>query len=507
MSTALITLKQLNMLSEIETQGNILSILQRCPNFVKVEWRKKALKIKDHDGTYPKYEDFSSFMSSISLNVNDPVYGSDNYYEKTKSSTGKPAPGKPTHSTHQAHANDDDKSQNHIGLGNKRIHCTLCKTMGHRLFQCKDFLTMNVEQRLEFVAKNKLCFNCFHPSHRSGNCRLQSFCKVSGCKYKHSSLLHRYPQSEDTEPKTPEVRSALGGSQVSVCVPMVKVIVNNIYHTWALLDTGSTSSFIFDGLAKRLNLSGKPYSYTLNTLTCRKEIITELINVEISGSEKGNPFKLEDLILTRGIPAQRLSIKIDRVKYEHLREIPLPDELPRAEAEILLGMDHIDLIKPIEVRCGSDKGSASAILTPLGWSICGPVSDRDVAQFVTMSNCVAIEPKLERLWEIERDGDILKAPSVEDRQVIELWDDKTNFIDGHYVVPIPWREGRPCFPSSKLMCEKRLNYLNDKIAQKYSENIEKMLVEGYAEPVPEAENSINRRFCVVYPPPPCFKCQ
>ena len=89
MSTALITLKQLNMLSEIETQGNILSIWQRCSNFVKVQWRKKALKIKDHDGTYPKFDDLSSFMSSISLNVNDPVYGSDNYYEKTKSSTGK----------------------------------------------------------------------------------------------------------------------------------------------------------------------------------------------------------------------------------------------------------------------------------------------------------------------------------------------------------------------------------------------------------------------------------
>ena len=192
--------------------------------------------------------------------------------------------------------------------------------------------------------------------------------------------MHRYPQSEDTEPKTPEVRSALGGTQVSVCVPMVKVIVNNIYHTWALLDTGSTSSFIFDGSTERLNLSGKPYSYTLNTLTCREKINTELINVEISGSEKGNPFKLEDLILTRGIPAQRPSIKIDRVKYEHLREIPLPDELPRAEAEILLSMDHIDLIKPIEVRCGSDKGSSSA----LGWSICGPVSDRHVAQIVKL---------------------------------------------------------------------------------------------------------------------------
>ena len=95
-----------------------------------------------------------------------------------------------------------------------------------------------------------------------------------------------------------------------------------------------------------------------------------------------------------------------------------------------------------------------------------------------LSNCVAIEPKLEKLWETERDGEILKAPSVEDRQVIQLWDDKTNFVNGLYVVPIPWREGRPCLTSSKLMCEKRLNYLIDKITQKglrpkYSENIKK----------------------------------
>ena len=69
---------------------------------------QNALKIKYNDGTYPKFEDFSSFMSSISVNVNDPVYGSDNYYEKTKSTTGKPAPGKQepceTMITHVLHA-------------------------------------------------------------------------------------------------------------------------------------------------------------------------------------------------------------------------------------------------------------------------------------------------------------------------------------------------------------------------------------------------------------------
>ena len=39
-------LKQLDMLGEIDTQKGIIEILQRCPDFVKARWRKKALKVK-----------------------------------------------------------------------------------------------------------------------------------------------------------------------------------------------------------------------------------------------------------------------------------------------------------------------------------------------------------------------------------------------------------------------------------------------------------------------------
>ena len=35
------------MLSEIDTQQSIVNMIQRCPHFVKIEWRKKALACKE----------------------------------------------------------------------------------------------------------------------------------------------------------------------------------------------------------------------------------------------------------------------------------------------------------------------------------------------------------------------------------------------------------------------------------------------------------------------------
>ena len=57
-SIAHTTLKKLSMLPEIDTEGSTLGILQRCPHFVKAPWRRKALKLKDSSGEYPKFEDF-----------------------------------------------------------------------------------------------------------------------------------------------------------------------------------------------------------------------------------------------------------------------------------------------------------------------------------------------------------------------------------------------------------------------------------------------------------------
>ena len=80
--------------------------------------------------------------------------------------------------------------------------------------------------------------------------------------------------------------------------------------------------------------------------------------------------------------------------------------------------------------------------------------------------------------------------------VLEFWDKNTRFEEGHFVVPIPWKEGFPNFPDSKFVAENRLNSLVNKLKRtdnfdKYDQNIKKLLKESHAEPVPP--HQVNRK--------------
>ena len=214
------TLKQLTMLPEIDTQG---SILQKCPLFVKAAWRRKALKLKETSGEYPNFEEFSKIMSRTASDVKDPVYSNEKYYTKNqyKSETHKPL-----HAALQATVSSPLQSK-----GANTPACILCNNESHKLYNCGKFKdNMTPSERLKYVSRNNLCFNCFYSNHRAGNCRLKSMCDVTGCKYKHSKLLHMYDKldKDNTEANTLDMTNASGKvNNTMVYVPMVKVCINN----------------------------------------------------------------------------------------------------------------------------------------------------------------------------------------------------------------------------------------------------------------------------------------
>ena len=49
-------------------------------------------------------------------------------------------------------------------------------------------------------------------------------------------------------------------------MPIVPIIVNGTYETYALLDTGSNSSFCTNRLVSNLDVHGKIIDYELNTV-------------------------------------------------------------------------------------------------------------------------------------------------------------------------------------------------------------------------------------------------
>ncbi|KAK2566245.1 hypothetical protein P5673_009716 [Acropora cervicornis] len=67
--------------------------------------------------------------------------------------------------------------------------CPLCKS-NHWLARCRKFREKSLEDRLRIVKDKGLCNNGLTIGHFARRCPKDSFCKVEGCRTKHSTFLH-----------------------------------------------------------------------------------------------------------------------------------------------------------------------------------------------------------------------------------------------------------------------------------------------------------------------------
>ena len=56
-----------------------------------------------------------------------------------------------------------------------------------------------MEERFKLIRSLKLCDNCLTPGHMAKSCEKASFCKIEGCKFKHSTFLHQRVDSATEE--------------------------------------------------------------------------------------------------------------------------------------------------------------------------------------------------------------------------------------------------------------------------------------------------------------------
>ena len=154
-------------------------------------------------------------------------------------------------------------------------------------------------------------------------------------------------------------------------------------------------------------------------------------------------------------------------------------------------MDNAHLLMPLEIKCNENvPNQPYAMRTYFGWTLCGTVDGLNPCNNVC-SNFVSVDRQVENLWQMENIDDEY-AMSCDDKKVIELWDRETVWEDGHYTIPIPWRQEWLNFPDNKFVAQRRLDSTVRKLErtglmEKYDENMQTMLNDGYAEPVPECD--------------------
>lgn len=165
--------------------------------------------------------------------------------------------------------------------------CPLC-SHGHTLFGCSQFKGLKVEDRIKITRDNNLCYNSLRPGHYSAKCKLTRTCSVPGCDRKHTKFLHEAVNPSPVKQSNEDGQSVdhnvertdkdatvscntTGAGIVTVALPIVPVRVRasnspRYIDTYALLDSGSTSTFCSERLADELRVDGETQELTLMTL-------------------------------------------------------------------------------------------------------------------------------------------------------------------------------------------------------------------------------------------------
>ena len=304
---------------------------------------------------------------------------------------------------------------------------------------------------------------------------------------------------------------------------------------YAMIDTQSDTTFILREKTQELDISGTNTELLLSTLSAEDEIVSscKIEGLVIRGYDSDKKIPLPATFTRDIMPAARSHIptRETAMKWPHLHKIanalmPISD----CDIALLIGYNCPRALIPREIIPHSDDGPYG-ILTDLGWSIVGVtdpsqidsdpigISHRIMAREVHhegRSRIVLRTRIKERIVPVqdENKSDVTFTPAdvarmmelefVERSAGQSLSQNDIKFLEvirsgihtmenGHYEMPLPIKEppGGLILPNNRNAALKRLEQLkkrlgNNKVAhESYSNFMEKMILQGHAEEVPQ----------------------
>lgn len=322
-----------------------------------------------------------------------------------------------THTKHQqSQRRSDNFTHNHnrpktfvVSQPQKQalFKCPVCKN-NHPIYKCIKFKSMPIETRIERVKQLNLCTNCLRAGHDEQRCRLSS-CRL--CTQRHNTMLH----NSITIPKP----STSISSEGCVVLPNVneqkqtessKVTLSSIHHSQvllstaiihvqdynghthkvrALLDNGSTSSFITEALQAKLGIPIHSISLSVQGLNNQSSKITKGCDVIISSlTNSGYTTNVNCFVvphITQLIPTSQINCNCFSIP-SHIHLADSTFSMP-SEVQMLLGADIFwDVLLHNHIALGRNK--PTLIETTLGWLVTGSIQSSIVRSNTNQSHTV-----------------------------------------------------------------------------------------------------------------------
>ena len=369
--------------------------------------------------------------------------------------------------------------------------CPVCQE-AHTIYACPQFAQKPVEGRLAAVKQKRLCNNCLSPGHLFKNCNSQINCRR--CNLRHHSLLHKEPSpagfravAQSSAPPSPGTEQnvsshfSMSGPQAGIMLATARISVSNGSRSFvvrALLDQGSTHTFVTAALAKRLRCIPLACHASLSVLGglsagqagCAVRLI-------VSPAHSTNPALSTDALVLSTLTSYTPRLPLLPGEWPHLRGLDYadPDPTSTSPIEIILGADLYGYVLREGLRQGT-RDQPVAQNTIFGWILSGssnpPLMPSLRGAHAHLINAdQSLEANLRRFWENEEVArfPVLSAADAECER--HFCDTHSRTPEGRYIVRIPFSHARPLpIGNSRSRADKLLLGLENRLAKKPEES-------------------------------------
>ena len=396
--------------------------------------------------------------------------------------------------------------------------CFSCHKTGHRLEDCESFGSLTAEERSEFCGRHRLCYGCLAPGHPFRRCRKATPCKVEGCRRRHHTLLHEEPAPrQEPAPKQPPPSSSNSHSATTqeqrVALGVIKVYIRGRdgrpEEANLLLDEGSDSTLVRDGLLRRLGVQGITHQLNLHGVTGTHSAFDSQRVTLLLEPYGEKPVRITASSVPKVCePIPTVAWQKLKNNWAHLADLPLQESGGRID--ILLGLDHAHLMLPTESRAGKPH-EPCGIRTKLGWIVRGVIGGgrrlrTGRANLLVGQQDQQLDADFKRFCNAEDFGTMPETVQIapEDQKAVELVETGLKRLAVGYEAALPWRDGEPSLVNNRPQAEFRLRSLMKRFTQDpvledhYRVAMKKYFESGYVSKVQETQLFSNDQYLLCH---------
>lgn len=342
-------------------------------------------------------------------------------------------------------ASSEQRRENHGQLAksaNKK-ECVVCHGQ-HSMHQCAKFNRMTPHERNESVRKANLCRNCLRT--HSGKCNLSANCNK--CKGYHHVALHyekrrEYNNEQRHDAQVHVTHTDKNEFDVMLATAIIKAKNRDgeYIELRALIDQGSTISFVSEDAIQKLKLSRVRNSTVVTGIGAGKtESIHGSTNICIKPRYPSTfETSIEALILSKLTTYENVADQ----KWRHVSELTLadPEYWKCGAIDVILGADIFGMI----VLDGVIRGPVNTPVaqeTIFGWILSGRIRRASPQNnMVSLVSNGCLSHQLEKFWTTEElRGDDVTNLTKEEKMCQEFYSETVRRNrDGKYVTRLPFK--------------------------------------------------------------------